>query len=74
GVHRFVLSHGGSAPDPAVIQEASAGGAAEVLVAGGVQDLAEVARLKSAGVRGLILGEVLLAGKLDFRAALAAAA
>jgi phosphoribosylformimino-5-aminoimidazole carboxamide ribonucleotide (ProFAR) isomerase len=45
-----------------------------VLVAGGVQDLAEVARLKTAGVRGLILGEVLLAGRLDFQAVLAAAA
>ena len=62
GVHRFVLSHGGSTPDLALIEQASAGGAAEVLVAGGVQDLAEVARLRSAGVRGLILGEVLLAG------------
>ena len=57
-----------------MIQQASAGGAAEVLVAGGVQDLAEVARLRSAGVRGLILGEVLLTGRLDFAAALAAAA
>ena len=74
GVRRFVLSHGGGAPDPASIEMASAGGTAEVLVAGGVHDLAEVTRLRSAGVRGLILGEVLLAGRLDFQAARAAAA
>ena len=74
GVRRFVLSHGGSTPDLDLIAQASAGGAAEVLVAGGVQDLAEVTRLRSAGVRGLILGEVLLAGRLDFQAVLATAA
>ena len=46
---------------PGAERPAAAGGAAEILVAGGVQDLAEVVRLRSAGVRGLILGEVLLA-------------
>jgi len=74
GVRRFVLSHGGSSPDLALIAEASAGGAVDVLVAGGVQDLGAVTRLRSAGVRGLILGEVLLTGRLDFQTALAAAA
>jgi phosphoribosylformimino-5-aminoimidazole carboxamide ribotide isomerase len=74
GVHRFVLSHGGAEPDVDLIAEASAGGAAEVLVAGGVIDLEQVARLRAAGVRGLILGEALLAGRLDFQAAVAAAA
>ena len=74
GVRRFVLSHGGSVPDLASIELASARGAAEVLVAGGVQDLEGVTRLRSAGVHGLILGEVLLTGRLDLRAALAAAA
>jgi phosphoribosylformimino-5-aminoimidazole carboxamide ribotide isomerase len=74
GVHRFVLSHGGAEPDVDLIAEASAGGAAEVLVAGGVIDLQQVARLRTAGARGLILGEALLAGRLDFQAAVAAAA
>ncbi|MFI5262775.1 MAG: HisA/HisF-related TIM barrel protein [Candidatus Limnocylindrales bacterium] len=74
GVRRFVLSHGGEAPDPDVLSLAAAGGAAEVFVAGGVTALEEVARLRSAGVRGLILGEALLAGRLDFLTVQAAAA
>lgn len=74
GVHRFVLSHGGEAPDPEVLAQAAAGGTAEVLVAGGITDLDQLARLRGAGVRGVILGEALLAGRLDYQAALAAAA
>jgi len=73
GVHRFVLSHGGEAPDLALLAQVAAGGA-EVLVAGGVVDLAQLARLRGAGVHGVILGEALLAGRLDFRATVTAVA
>ena len=46
----------------------------DLLVAGGVTDLAGIARLRDAGVAGVILGEPLLSGALDFPAALEAAA
>ena len=74
GVHRFVLSHGGREPDLALIAAALAAGAAELLVAGGVDQLAGLVRLREAGVRGVILGETLLAGRLDYGEALTAVA
>ena len=46
----------------------------DVLVAGGVTDLDGVRRLRDAGVAGLILGEALLSGAIDFPRALEAAA
>jgi phosphoribosylformimino-5-aminoimidazole carboxamide ribotide isomerase len=46
----------------------------EVLVAGGVNDLDAVRRLRDAGVAGLILGEALLSGSIDFPRALETAA
>jgi phosphoribosylformimino-5-aminoimidazole carboxamide ribotide isomerase len=74
GVHRFVLSHGGAHPDMTLLAELTAEGPAEFLVAGGVTELAVLAQLRDAGVAGVILGEALLAGAVDFRAAVAAAA
>ena len=47
---------------------------ADVLVAGGVVDLDGLQRLRDTGVAGVILGEVLLSGAIDFPAALEAAA
>jgi phosphoribosylformimino-5-aminoimidazole carboxamide ribotide isomerase len=75
GVRRVILSHAGEA-----------GGGAErlarfgrehdldVLVAGGVSDLDGIRRLRQAGITGLILGEALLSGAIDYPAALEAAA
>ena len=74
GVHRFVLSHGGAHPDLTLRAELTAEGPAEFHVAGGVTELAVLAQLRDAGVAGVILGEALLAGAIDFRAAMAAAA
>jgi phosphoribosylformimino-5-aminoimidazole carboxamide ribotide isomerase len=74
GAHRFVLTHGGSEPDPALLARLIAGQKAEFLVAGGVRDLAALTRLRDQGVAGVILGEALLAGHVDYQAALAAAA
>lgn len=74
GVSRFVLSHGGAAPDPALLAAILARGDADLLVAGGVTDLDGIRRLRDAGVSGLILGEPILSGALDFGAALEAAA
>jgi phosphoribosylformimino-5-aminoimidazole carboxamide ribotide isomerase len=74
GVRRLVLSHGGSDPDPDLLASLVRAFDADVLVAGGVTDLAGVRRLRDSGVTGLILGEPLLSGAIDYAAALEAAA
>ena len=46
----------------------------EVLVAGGIVDLAGIRRLRDAGIAGIVLGEALLTGRIPYPAALEAAA
>jgi phosphoribosylformimino-5-aminoimidazole carboxamide ribotide isomerase len=74
GVRRFVLSHGGAQPDPALLTAIVRTIDADVLVAGGVTDLAGIRALRDSGIAGLILGEPLLSGAIDYSAALEAAA
>jgi phosphoribosylformimino-5-aminoimidazole carboxamide ribotide isomerase len=74
GVARFVLGHGGADPDLASTRELVRSYDAEILVAGGVRDLDGLRRLRDTGVAGVILGEVLLSGAIDYTAALEAAA
>ena len=74
GVHRIVLSHGGSTPDAALLSSLVQRGDLDVLVAGAASDLDGIRRLRDAGVRGLILGEPLLTGAIDLPRALEAAA
>ena len=74
GVARFVLSHGGTEPDLARTRDLVRSYDAEILVAGGVRDLDGLRRLRDTGVAGVILGEVLLSGAIDYPAALEAAA
>ena len=74
GVMRFVLSHGGAEPDLARTRELVQSYNAEILVAGGVRDLDGLRRLRDTGVGGVILGEVLLSGAIEYPAALEAAA
>ena len=74
GVRRFVLSHGGARPDPALLAAIVRTIDADVLVAGGVTDLEGIRALRDSGVHGLILGEPLLSGAIDFSAAVEAAA
>jgi phosphoribosylformimino-5-aminoimidazole carboxamide ribotide isomerase len=74
GVRRVVLSHGGTAPDANLIASLVRTYDVEVLVAGGVPDVSGVTRLRDAGVSGVILGEALLSGAIDFPAAVEAAA
>jgi len=74
GVSRFVLAHGGSTPDLDVLGELGRRPGVDVLVAGGASDLDGIRRLRDAGVAGIILGEALLSGAIDFTAALEAAA
>jgi phosphoribosylformimino-5-aminoimidazole carboxamide ribotide isomerase len=74
GVHRFVLSHGGAEPDGTMLAGLARAHDADFLVAGGVSDLDGIRRLRDIGVTGIILGQVLLSGAIDFSAALEAAA
>lgn len=74
GVRRLVLSHGGAAPDPALLDTLVRRGDFDVIVAGGVTDLDGVRRLRDAGVQALILGEPVLSGQIDLPRALEAAA
>jgi phosphoribosylformimino-5-aminoimidazole carboxamide ribotide isomerase len=74
GVRRLVLSHGGAEPDAALIGRLVRDLDLEVLVAGGIVDLAGIRRLREAGVAGVVLGEALLAGRIEYPAALEAAA
>jgi len=73
GVARVVLAHA----DPSAAGELLSrlrGLGLTILVAGGIGDVEAVTSLRAAGVDGLILGEALLSGRLDFEAAKAAAA
>ena len=74
GVGRFVLAHGGRTPDLTVLGPIAARPDLDILVAGGVSDLDGVRRLRDAGIAGIILGEALLSGAIDFTAAQEAAA
>lgn len=74
GVARFVLGHGGAEPDLERTRLLVRSYDAEILVAGGVRDLDGLRRLRDTGVAGVILGEAILSGAIDFSAALEAAA
>ena len=74
GVSRFVLSHGGGIPDLAALDGIARRAGIDVLVAGGATDLDGIRRLRDAGIAGIILGEALLSGAIDFIAAVEAAA
>ena len=74
GVTRFVLTHGGSEPDAARTAALVRSYDADFLVAGGVRDVSGLQRMRDSGVAGVILGEALLSGAIDYPAALEAAA
>lgn len=74
GVRRVVLAHGGGTTDANLLSSLVRAYDVEILVAGGVPDLDGIRRLRDAGVSGVILGETLLSGAIDFPAAVEAAA
>ncbi len=74
GVRRLILAHGSQAADPELLAALIQRHDADILVAGGATDLTAIRRLRDAGVAGVIVGEALLSGQLDFPAALEAAA
>ena len=73
GVHRFVLAHGGTDAEVEALGRLARSVDADLLVAGGVRDVAGIRRLRDAGMTGIILGEALLSGAIDYHAALEAA-
>ncbi len=70
GVRRLVLSHAGTRPDAALLAELARSLHLEIMVAGGLVDLDTIQRLREAGIAGIILGEPLLTGAIDFAKAL----
>jgi len=74
GVRRFVLAHGGAGTELEQVAALARTVDADLLVAGGVRDLDGIRRVRDAGAAGIILGEALLSGAIDYRAALDAAA
>lgn len=74
GVHRLVLSHGGARPDLELLAGLARTLGVELFVAGGSVDLDAIRGLRDAAIAGIILGEPLLSGAVDFAKALEAAA
>jgi phosphoribosylformimino-5-aminoimidazole carboxamide ribotide isomerase len=74
GIRRFVLTHGGAGQELDQVAQLARTVDADLLVAGGVRDLAGIRRVRDAGVAGIILGEALLSGAIDYAAAREAAA
>jgi len=70
GVTRLVLSHGGAVPDLAFLAELVRNLRAEVFVAGGSVDIDAIKGLRDSAIAGIILGEPLLSGAVDFAKAL----
>jgi phosphoribosylformimino-5-aminoimidazole carboxamide ribotide isomerase len=74
GVRRLVLSHGGARPDLGFLAGLARALGVELFVAGGSVDLDAIRGLRDAQIAGIILGEPLLSGAVDFAKALEAAA
>ncbi len=74
GVRRFILGHATGDAEVAEIATLARDVDADLLVAGGIADVAGVRRLRDSGAAGIILGEALLSGAIDYQTAREAAA
>ena len=74
GVRRFVLGHATGDAEIAEIAALARMVDADLVVAGGVNDLDAVRRVSDTGAAGIILGEALLSGAIDYQTAREAAA
>jgi phosphoribosylformimino-5-aminoimidazole carboxamide ribotide isomerase len=74
GVRRFVIGHATGDAEVAEVAALAATVDADLVVAGGVADAAGVRRMRDAGAAGIILGEALLSGAIDYQTAREAAA
>jgi len=63
-VRRFVLSHGGMAPDLEALARLSVTGI-DLMVAGGVTSTESFAGLAGSGVAAVIVGEALFTGAIE---------
>ncbi len=69
GVRRFVLGHATGVAEVAQVASLARTVDADLLVAGGVTDLDALRRVRDAGAAGIILGEALLSGAIDYQTA-----
>ena len=74
GVRRFVLAHTTGEAAVAEVAAITRTVDADLLVAGGVSDVEGLRRVRDAGAAGIILGEALLSGAIDYETAREAAA
>ncbi len=74
GVRRFVLGHATGEAEIGQIASLARTLDADLLVAGGATDLDALRRVRDAGAAGIILGEALLSGAIDYQTAREAAA
>lgn len=74
GVRRFVLGHATGDAEVAVVASMARTVDAELVVAGGTSDLEGLRRVRDSGAAGIILGEALLSGAIDYQTAREAAA
>jgi phosphoribosylformimino-5-aminoimidazole carboxamide ribotide isomerase len=74
GVRRFVLAHATGDAEVAEIATLARTVDADLIVAGGVSDVDGIRRVRDAGAAGIILGEALLSGAIDYQTAREAAA
>jgi phosphoribosylformimino-5-aminoimidazole carboxamide ribotide isomerase len=74
GIRRFVLSHATAPREVAAVSSLARTVDAELMLAGGVRDLEGLRRVRDAGASGIILGEALLSGAIDYQTAREAAA
>ena len=74
GVRRFVLGHATGAAEIGQLAELTRSADVDLLVAGGVSDVEGIRRVRDAGAAGIILGEALLSGAIDYETAREAAA
>ena len=74
GVRRFILGHATGESEIDEIASLTRTVDAELIVAGGVSDLEGVRRVRDTGAAGIILGEALLSGAIDYQTAREAAA
>lgn len=74
GVRRFVLGHATGDAEVAEIAHLARTVDADLLVAGGIGDLDGIRRVRDSGAAGIILGEALLSGAIDYQTAREAAA
>ena len=74
GVRRFVLGHATGDSEVAEVAALARMVDADLLIAGGVSDAAGIRRMRDTGAAGIILGEALLSGAIDYQTAREAAA